>query len=155
MLSQLLQETQTSFFIVFRIETAVFYIVPILLVLILIPSIVYVEHFNFNVSTSVPHNEVVTPSLQNLNTKLFAISRYIHKNRNVAQIFSFLMSFFIYLLVILQSVSSSKRFRHRAAFSTNFSCPCHLKKLVLIPQQLPSRTVLCTSTTIKTVIPTC
>lgn len=38
------------FIFVFRIETAVFYTVPIIVMLILIPSIVYVEHFNFNVS---------------------------------------------------------------------------------------------------------
>lgn len=91
----------------FRYKTALLYSVPVLLVLIFIPILVYVENIGVRISFRIIYATCLTLlCFQTVSMKLFALSRYIHKNRNVAQIFSFIMAVAVYLMVMLQTVSS-------------------------------------------------
>ncbi|XP_049822325.1 adenylate cyclase type 6 [Aethina tumida] len=72
-----------------RNDTAVLCSIPIISFLIFIPILVYADNIN----------------VTNFHMKIFAISKLIHKNRNIAQIFSFIMAVCIYVLVMLQSIS--------------------------------------------------
>lgn len=91
----------------FRYKTALLYSVPVLLVLIFIPILVYVENIGVRISFRIIYATYLTLlCFQTVSMKLFALSRYIHKNRNVAQIFSFIMAVAVYLMVMLQTVSS-------------------------------------------------
>ncbi|XP_076269275.1 adenylate cyclase type 6 isoform X2 [Rhynchophorus ferrugineus] len=68
-------------------DMALFCSVPVVLFLILLPVIVYLDNVN----------------ARHFQKRMFTISRLIHKNRNIAQIFCFLMSTCIYILAMLQS----------------------------------------------------
>jgi hypothetical protein len=76
--------------------------------LVLIPVIVYMENVNLEVCSQMKLLNVQFNHLcvfQNVHLKVFAVSKFIHKNRNVAQIFSCIMAVCIYGLVMLHSVS--------------------------------------------------
>ncbi|XP_074031127.1 adenylate cyclase type 6 isoform X2 [Leptinotarsa decemlineata] len=72
-----------------RNDTAILCSIPTVCLIIFIPVLVYLDHIK----------------KRSGNKKLFAISRIIHRNRNVAQIFSCVMAISIYGLVMFQSFS--------------------------------------------------
>ncbi|XP_072401648.1 adenylate cyclase type 6 isoform X2 [Diabrotica undecimpunctata] len=74
-----------------RHDTALFYSIPIIFLLVLIPLLVYMDNIKKRRGFST----------------LFFVSRTIHKNRNVAQIFCFVMAACIYGLVMFQAFSLS------------------------------------------------
>ncbi|XP_066259052.1 adenylate cyclase type 6 isoform X1 [Euwallacea similis] len=69
-------------------ETALLCSVPVVLLLILLPVVVYMDNVN----------------IRHFQKKVFAVSRQIHKNRNIAQIFCVFMCVCIYFLVMLRSL---------------------------------------------------
>ncbi|KAL1491228.1 hypothetical protein ABEB36_011857 [Hypothenemus hampei] len=70
-------------------ETALVCSVPVVLLLIILPVVVYLDNVNFRY----------------VQKKVFVVSRRIHKNRNVAQIFCVFMAVCIYILVMLRSLA--------------------------------------------------
>ncbi|XP_063914214.1 adenylate cyclase type 6 isoform X1 [Zophobas morio] len=72
-----------------RNDTAYLCSIPIIFLLVLVPIIVYIENVN----------------MEDVHLKVFAVSKFIHRNRNVAQIFSFIMAVCIYGLVMLHATS--------------------------------------------------
>ncbi|XP_050309955.1 adenylate cyclase type 5 isoform X2 [Anthonomus grandis grandis] len=74
-----------------RNDTALLCSVPVVLFLIIVPMVVYMDNINF----------------RHFQKNLFTLSRQIHKNRNIAQIFCVLMAICIYILVMLKGLSLS------------------------------------------------
>lgn len=72
-----------------RTNVAILCSIPIIVLLIFIPLLVYIKNAQF----------------LKIYSQLKIISRYIHKNRNVAQVFSFLMATSVYALVMLNTLS--------------------------------------------------
>ncbi|XP_048520982.1 adenylate cyclase type 6 [Dendroctonus ponderosae] len=70
-------------------KTALLYSVPVILFLTIIPIVVYMDNVN----------------ARHFLKKMFSLSRMIHKNRNIAQIFCVFMAVCIYILVLLRSLT--------------------------------------------------
>ncbi|CAG9768347.1 unnamed protein product [Ceutorhynchus assimilis] len=85
-------------------HTALLCSIPVVLFLIILPIIVYMDNIN------------------HLQKKLFGLSRQIHKNRNVAQIFCVFMAVCIYVLVILRSLSMSEEIQCLNSTLTESNC---------------------------------
>lgn len=73
-------------------ETALLCSVPVVLFLIIIPVVVYMDNVN----------------VRHMQQRILTVSREIHKNRNIAQVFCVFMSVCIYVLVMLRGLSVSE-----------------------------------------------
>ncbi|CAH2001057.1 unnamed protein product [Acanthoscelides obtectus] len=72
-------------------ELAIFSSIPLVILLVFIPALVYMDN--------------VKGSRNAIDLKLFSVSAFIHRNRNVAQVFSLIMAVSVYLLAMLQTLS--------------------------------------------------
>nr|CAI5819003.1 unnamed protein product [Callosobruchus analis] len=72
-------------------ELAIFSSIPLVVLLIFIPALVYMDS--------------VKGTRNAADLKLFSVSAFIHRNRNVAQVFSLIMAVSVYVLVMLQTLS--------------------------------------------------
>ncbi|CAH1183148.1 unnamed protein product [Phaedon cochleariae] len=94
-----------------RNDTAILYSIPIVILIIFIPFLVYLDNIKKG---------------RGLPWKLFNFSKIIHSNRNVAQVFSFVMAVCIYLLVILQALSLPYEIQCLNSTFDGLNCTTHI-----------------------------